>query len=209
MNLFEDNKYTKWYFSIIEKAKTRTQTPIGERHHIIPRGVGGTEDSSNLITLTLKEHFVVHLLLTKMCVQLSHKRNMLYASYMMICRTGKKSSKLYEAITIKRNKERSKNNKETSSHIRLHTKENSEKARLTKIARKYKAWNNGIPNSNGAINGKRSAPKMKNLATGRRRYYQGNTWTWIYPRNDGRWFKHEKLSKYSSIKKEVDITPPL
>ena len=34
-----------------------------ERHHIIPRSMGGTDDESNLILLTVEEHFVAHDLL--------------------------------------------------------------------------------------------------------------------------------------------------
>lgn len=36
-----------------------------ESHHIIPRSIGGTDDSENLVFLTAKEHFVAHLLLAK------------------------------------------------------------------------------------------------------------------------------------------------
>jgi hypothetical protein len=36
--LFIDNKYTRWYFNIINAAKARqTNTGYTERHHIIPR----------------------------------------------------------------------------------------------------------------------------------------------------------------------------
>src|SRR5690606_23020829 len=36
-----------------------------ERHHIIPKCMGGTNDKNNLVYLTTKEHFIAHLLLTK------------------------------------------------------------------------------------------------------------------------------------------------
>lgn len=36
-----------------------------ERHHIIPRCLGGTDDDYNLVCLTPREHFLCHLLLTK------------------------------------------------------------------------------------------------------------------------------------------------
>lgn len=36
-----------------------------EKHHIIPKCVGGTNDTQNLVLLTAREHFVAHQLLTK------------------------------------------------------------------------------------------------------------------------------------------------
>lgn len=36
-----------------------------ESHHILPRCLGGTDENSNLVLLTAKEHYIVHELLTK------------------------------------------------------------------------------------------------------------------------------------------------
>jgi len=54
--------------SIVTKAQTRNKSSEGykERHHIIPRGMGGTNDATNLVDLAAREHFVCHLLLRKM-----------------------------------------------------------------------------------------------------------------------------------------------
>jgi hypothetical protein len=64
--IFINNKYTKWYNSLINKAKDRTINGYTEKHHIIPSSLGGTNDVENLIKLTPREHFICHLLLTKM-----------------------------------------------------------------------------------------------------------------------------------------------
>lgn len=40
---------------------------IHEKHHIIPKSLGGNNSKENIVILTFKEHFVCHLLLTKMC----------------------------------------------------------------------------------------------------------------------------------------------
>ena len=37
-----------------------------ECHHIIPKSLGGTNDKNNLVELLAREHFICHLLLTKM-----------------------------------------------------------------------------------------------------------------------------------------------
>lgn len=65
--IFIDNKYTDWYYAIVNNSKSR-ERPIGyiERHHIIPSSLGGNNKLENLAILTPREHFVCHLLLTKM-----------------------------------------------------------------------------------------------------------------------------------------------
>lgn len=66
--IFIDTKYTKTYFSIISNAKSRTLSTetYTENHHIIPKSLGGSDDKSNIVALTAREHFICHWLLTKM-----------------------------------------------------------------------------------------------------------------------------------------------
>lgn len=64
--IFIDNKYTRLYYMIIERAKSRTISSYTENHHIIPKSLGGDNSKDNLVSLTAREHFVCHLLLTKM-----------------------------------------------------------------------------------------------------------------------------------------------
>jgi len=58
------NKYEKWYQQITQNGKTSRQ-PGDERHHILPRSLGGSEDRSNIAFVTAREHFICHWLLTK------------------------------------------------------------------------------------------------------------------------------------------------
>lgn len=80
--IFITNKYTKYYYRIIDRAKSRINKPKTylENHHIIPESFfinrsrrgpigwveGNPEDKSNKVKLTAHEHFVCHLLLVKM-----------------------------------------------------------------------------------------------------------------------------------------------
>jgi hypothetical protein len=78
--LFIENKYTTMYFRIIENAKSRTISGYFEKHHIIPKSIGGGDSDDNLIKLTPKEHYVCHKLLTRMLDGV-YKQKMLYALY--------------------------------------------------------------------------------------------------------------------------------
>lgn len=67
MSTFIENKYTKWYNSIVSNAMQRTVSDVyTENHHIVPKSLGGTDSKENLVKLTAKEHFLCHYLLTKM-----------------------------------------------------------------------------------------------------------------------------------------------
>ncbi|QPI13967.1 putative site-specific intron-like DNA endonuclease [Serratia phage 4S] len=58
--------YSKVYFSIIDRAKSRSLSSYTESHHIIPKCMGGNDNKENLVDLTPEEHYVVHQLLIKM-----------------------------------------------------------------------------------------------------------------------------------------------
>ena len=80
--IFISNKYTIWYNSIINNAKTRTITGYTEKHHIIPKSLGGANTKENLVELTAKEHFICHLLLTRM-VEGNSKKKMTFAVWLL------------------------------------------------------------------------------------------------------------------------------
>lgn len=97
--MFLNNKYTKWYYSIVNRGRSRVlpASIYTEKHHIIPKSLKGSNESNNIVILTAKEHFICHLLLTKM-VTGKEKRSMWYACYMM-CRgveRYKPTSRIYK-----------------------------------------------------------------------------------------------------------------
>ncbi len=75
-------KYQRWYDQIIERARFRELVAYTERHHIVPRSWGGSDDAKNLVELTYREHFLVHWLLTKISSGYA-RRQMLYALHCM------------------------------------------------------------------------------------------------------------------------------
>src|SRR5882672_4149287 len=64
--MFLNNKYKRWYYQIVNRARKRG-VPEGyfEKHHVIPRCMGGKNDFWNIVNLTYREHYIVHWLLTK------------------------------------------------------------------------------------------------------------------------------------------------
>lgn len=65
--MYLQNKYTRCYYNIIQAARARTDLPdYSEKHHVIPKSLGGNNSKSNLVKLTAREHFVCHRLLVKM-----------------------------------------------------------------------------------------------------------------------------------------------
>lgn len=93
--MFLTNKYTKWYYNIINSAKARVVVDqYLEKHHIVPKSMGGSNNNSNLVKLTAREHFICHVLLAKMTSGLD-KKKMIHAVWCFI-----RSSKNQQRIKI-------------------------------------------------------------------------------------------------------------
>ena len=63
---FLNNKYRQWYYNIIQHRLSNPASGYTERHHILPKSLGGSNNQSNLVALTAREHYVCHLLLIRM-----------------------------------------------------------------------------------------------------------------------------------------------
>jgi hypothetical protein len=58
--------YQKIYDQIIDRAKTRQiEEGYVEKHHIVPKCLGGNNSKSNIVQLTAREHFICHQLLVE------------------------------------------------------------------------------------------------------------------------------------------------
>lgn len=84
--MYLQNKYTSTYYAIINRAKSRdlSKDVYTEKHHIIPRSLGGSNSKNNLVNLTAREHRLCHLLLPKMTISEDHTRKMWYAAWMIL-----------------------------------------------------------------------------------------------------------------------------
>jgi hypothetical protein len=65
---FQDNKYSRIYYALIDKRCVSKPEGYSENHHIIPKSLGGDNSRSNLVFLTAREHFIAHALLTRMTI---------------------------------------------------------------------------------------------------------------------------------------------
>lgn len=87
------NKYNKWYAAITERAKSRVLDSYTESHHIVPRSLGGSDETDNLVNLTAREHFVCHWLLVKMT---SGKENHQMLNALRMMRAEKQGQQRYD-----------------------------------------------------------------------------------------------------------------
>ena len=82
--------YLKIYDSLINKAKSRSLGEYCEKHHIVPRCLGGSDEEQNLVKLTPEEHYLAHQLLLKIH---PHHKGLAKAAHMMC--TGRPTNKYY------------------------------------------------------------------------------------------------------------------
>lgn len=88
--------YQLHYDRLVEKGRLRALQGYSERHHILPKSLGGGEEAENLVRFTAREHFIAHLLLAKI-----HGGKMLQAVFFMSALgSGKLHSRMYEKARI-------------------------------------------------------------------------------------------------------------
>lgn len=100
--------YIKIYEKIVDNAENqnRVKTKDGqmyEKHHIIPKSVGGLNYKGNLVLLTPKEHYLCHRLLVEIYRNTPFGNKMYYAMWCMINGVGNQeryspSSRIYDRL---------------------------------------------------------------------------------------------------------------
>jgi rubrerythrin len=102
-DVFCNNKYLHWY----EKLTSTSQIAENiEKHHIVPKSI---IPNNILVALTLRQHYIAHLLLVR-CVNPKYRKKMLYAITAMKMRTAKNikiNSRVFEKLKIEANISRS------------------------------------------------------------------------------------------------------
>lgn len=133
--------YQQIYDELINRSKNRIleDSIYIEVHHIIPKCIGGTDETDNLVKLTAREHFLAHKLL---CEIYPNNDNIIFSAWMM-ANTRKKtlndifkvSSREYQYlrelfVTTRTGK---KHSKETINRMKK-PKSNEHKEKMSKAA---------------------------------------------------------------------------
>lgn len=191
--MFNDSKYTKWYKNICSKS----YNGITEKHHIIPKSLGGSNNPENLVNLSPKAHFICHWLLTKMVLDRNEREKMYYAfNFMLLKPKDLKHRRYYPCSRVYEIAKKYLHTNNPNNHVGVKTK--------ISIARK-KAWQNptqsmidgiekmrkskiGKPSPNKGIHGVyKASPETKQLLsqqrTGRKWFTDGTKSFFIHPKN--------------------------
>jgi len=141
-------EYLKIYNQIIDNAKNRSINGYTEKHHIVPKCLGGINKKDNIVSLTAKEHYICHKLL---CEIYPNETKLKYAFWRMCNvannefqhRTYTVSSRVYGRIKQEVAEITSKRTKHYSDAVRKLIGE--------KVSKKLKgrpSSKKGIPNPN-------------------------------------------------------------
>lgn len=124
--------YINRYNKFLDKLKNQVIEGYTEKHHIIPRSLGGCDNKDNLIALTARQHFIAHWILWK-----AYGNNMARAFFMMsnFGKYGKVNSKTYSKARQDYSEQVSIQLKGKPSQCSF-TPEHREKLRQAKLGRK-------------------------------------------------------------------------
>lgn len=147
--------YDKLILTRCRLTRKKSNNEYYEKHHIIPKSLGGSNTKENLVLLTFKEHYIAHLLLSKM-YDGEAKRKMYYALWRMssskgdnkrilsasqyeICRLAGVLAKIKHPVTEETRKKISRGNKG-----KVRSEEMRNKNRLANLGKKYGPPSNEI-----------------------------------------------------------------
>jgi hypothetical protein len=85
--IYQDNRLQHYVIAVAElKSKTYSENTDFHNHHIVPRAMGGGDESNNLVRISIADHKDIHKLLAN-CLRgteyQDHYRKMRYAAEMM------------------------------------------------------------------------------------------------------------------------------
>lgn len=136
------NHHLDRYKKFIDALRSQRIDGYFEKHHILPRSMGGSDDASNIICLTLRQHYIAHWMLWKayggkMAVAFDYMNGIKKYGYRL---TGRTIKMLSEDVS-KRRSERTvsaetREKQRQAKFGRKLTPEHIEKVRLTVLGRK-------------------------------------------------------------------------
>jgi hypothetical protein len=134
--LYYSMNYQEIYDNLIQSAQLRPDIAFlngyTERHHILPRSMGGTDEPDNLVKLTAREHFIAHWLLWR----IHRTREMAYAFNGMCSNSSGKRYHSSRGYAIAR-KAASRRGIKTGPHD---PESNIKRSNTMKVTKRSQAW---------------------------------------------------------------------
>lgn len=148
--------YQRIYNQIIKRAQKRTLEGYKEKHHILPKCLGGSNNKENLVELTAREHFLCHMLL---CEIYPKENKLKHALFLMSI--GKQKVKENHYVIGSRVYERLK----TEYSQFLIGKKQSQETKDKKSKVMLEVWENKTQEEKSIIGQKRWDTRVKNGTT--------------------------------------------
>jgi hypothetical protein len=131
------------YAELVGRARGRERHGYMERHHVLPKCMGGSNRKDNLVYLTAKEHFIAHKLLVRMHPEVYG----LWQALIAMGRIAQFKSRIFaserqRAAALRRGFRYSDKSKERMSSSASARGRNSPK---TEFKAGQKPWNAGLP----------------------------------------------------------------
>ena len=145
--------YNKIYSKIVERGKNRIIEGYTERHHIIPRCMGGDNQPDNLVELTAREHFLCHMLLCEM-----YPKNYKLVHALFLMSIGKQKVKAQQYVIGSRTYERLR----LEYSNMLTGRPQSEETKLKKSISMKQVWANKSVEEMSKIGDKRWVTRKQN-----------------------------------------------
>jgi len=149
--------YVAVYDELIERARDRSRQGYMERHHIVPRCLGGGDQSSNLVYLTAREHFLAH----KLLVRIHPKALGVWMAFILMGRLASNKSRIFDserqrAAEMRRSFRYSEHSKKKMS---ASAKARGSVSPDTEFKPGHRTWNKGLPTEESHRYGKKHSPE--------------------------------------------------
>lgn len=120
------------YLKFIESLKSQTVEGYCEVHHIVPKSLGGTNEKSNLVSLTARQHYIAHWMLWKAVGGVAGRSFFMMSNF---GKYGKVNSKTYD-LARKDYSQQVSEQMARKPNVPAFTPEHREKLRQAKLGRK-------------------------------------------------------------------------
>jgi hypothetical protein len=134
--------WSRHYDALMARARGRDLVGYSERHHILPKCMGGTNAKGNLVRLTAKEHFIAH----KMLVRMNPEVRGLWLALVAMGRIPEFKARIFasEREAAARSRRGFKYTDESKAKMSASARARGRNSPNTEFKKNQKAWNSGL-----------------------------------------------------------------